>query len=131
MDRIRSIEAVERNTAGKPNVYQITDVRGQTFRLNAEEMRLACNEGDATVPTAVLPDVRNGPAHVRSGDLEFTVIPAPANTPGGGQVRIRGRGFGHGVGLCQYCAKGFAERGQDAATMLRTFYPGASVSKAY
>lgn len=131
MDRIRSIEAVERNLAGKPNVYQITDVRGQIFRLNAEEMRLACNEGDSTVPTAVLPDVRNGPTHVRSGDLEFAVIPAPASTPGGGQIRIRGRGFGHGVGLCQYCAKGFAERGQDAATMLRTFYPGASVSKSY
>jgi hypothetical protein len=94
-------------------------------------MRLACNEGDSTVPTAVLPDVRNGPTHVRSGDLEFAVIPPPASTPGGGQIRIRGRGFGHGVGLCQYCAKGFAERGQDAATMLRTFYPGASVSKSY
>jgi hypothetical protein len=51
--------------------------------------------------------------------------------PGGGQIRVKGRGFGHGVGLCQYCAKGFAERGRDAATMLRTFYPRASMTKSY
>jgi stage II sporulation protein D len=131
LERLRTIDTIERNAAGKPNVYQITDVRGQTFRLSAEEMRLACNEGDASVPSAILEDIRSGPAHVRSGDLEFTIVPPAPGGAGGGTVRIKGRGFGHGVGLCQYCAKGFAERGQDAATMLRTFYPGASVSKSY
>ena len=30
----------------------------------------------------------------------------------GTRVTIRGRGFGHGVGMCQYCTKSFAERGR-------------------
>lgn len=139
LDRIRSIEPTSRNAATRPNGYTITDIRGQTFKLSAEEMRLACNEGDGTGPGS-LPDVRNGPQLVRSNDLEFFVSPAPAapsaslGVPAptaGGDIRIRGHGYGHGVGMCQYCAKGFAEKGMDAPTMLRTFYPGVRIEKAY
>ena len=133
LDRIRSIQATERNAAGRPNIYTIIDVRNQTFRLSAEEMRLACNKGDAGAPgtgAGALADLRTGPEFVRSNDLEFTVA-TPGSGTGGGEVRIKGRGFGHGVGMCQYCAKGFAERGQDAPTMLRAFYPGSRVVKSY
>jgi stage II sporulation protein D len=42
-----------------------------------------------------------------------------------------GRGFGHGVGLCQWCAKGMAERGDTHAEILRHFYPGATLVKMY
>jgi stage II sporulation protein D len=134
LDRIKSIVPTERNAAGKPNGYLITDVRNQTFRLGAEEMRVACNEGDPGVPGSPavlpLPDIRNGPEHVRSNDLEF-IIASPGSPAASGEIRIRGRGFGHGVGLCQYCAKGFAERGETAEAMLSLFYPGARVVKSY
>jgi len=33
--------------------------------------------------------------------------------------------------MCQWCAKGFADQGKDWNTMLRLFYPGAEVVKAY
>ena len=48
---------------------------------------------------------------------------------GGRLVRalIRGNGYGHGVGMCQWGAIGRARAGQDLRTILRTYYPGTTV----
>ncbi len=48
---------------------------------------------------------------------------------GGRLVRavLRGNGYGHGVGMCQWGAIGRARAGQDLRTILRTYYPGTSV----
>ena len=43
------------------------------------------------------------------------------------QLVLRGTGFGHGVGMCQWGAIGRARAGQDFHTILRTYYPGTSV----
>jgi len=40
---------------------------------------------------------------------------------------IRGAGFGHGVGLSQEGARGFAEHGFDYRRILRHYYRGTSV----
>jgi len=40
-----------------------------------------------------------------------------------------GRGFGHGVGLCQWGAQGQAQAGRDYRQMLALYYPGAQLSK--
>lgn len=40
---------------------------------------------------------------------------------------IRGNGYGHGVGMCQWGAIGRARAGQDTRTILRTYYPGTTV----
>lgn len=45
--------------------------------------------------------------------------------------RIRGRGFGHGVGLCQWGAKGMAERGKRYEEILRFYYPQGRPGKWY
>lgn len=41
-----------------------------------------------------------------------------------GKVRIRGGGWGHGVGLCQEGAAGRARAGQDYRAILEHYYPG-------
>lgn len=46
---------------------------------------------------------------------------------GGTQAMFRGRGWGHGVGMCQFGAKGFAEQGLSAAQIMTHFYPGTEV----
>lgn len=46
-------------------------------------------------------------------------------------ISFSGRGYGHGVGLCQWGAKGMAERGKSAAEILQFYYPGAEITKAY
>ncbi len=42
-----------------------------------------------------------------------------------GLVRFEGRGWGHGVGLSQFGAKGMAERGYTYVQILEHYYPGA------
>lgn len=45
----------------------------------------------------------------------------------GDPVVFSGRGSGHGVGLCQWGAKGMADRGKSYHEILEFYYPGASL----
>lgn len=44
-----------------------------------------------------------------------------------GAIVIEGQGWGHGVGLCQYGASGFAARGGSYRQILSRYYPGAEL----
>jgi SpoIID/LytB domain protein len=44
-------------------------------------------------------------------------------------VKIRGRGWGHGIGMSQYGAYGFAQHGWGGERILRHYYSGARVLK--
>ena len=48
----------------------------------------------------------------------------------GGWV-IFGSGSGHGVGLCQWGARGMAEQGKNYQEILRYYFPGTRIRKAY
>jgi stage II sporulation protein D len=43
---------------------------------------------------------------------------------------VKGFGFGHGVGMSQYGAYGFAMHGRDHATILRHYYQGVAIGEA-
>jgi stage II sporulation protein D len=45
-------------------------------------------------------------------------------------LTLRGQGYGHGVGLCQWGAIGRARAGQSFRTILSTYYPGTTVGPA-
>lgn len=47
----------------------------------------------------------------------------------GGRVVMKGKGFGHGVGLPQWSARYFAERGEVAAQILYRFFQGVKVEQ--
>jgi stage II sporulation protein D len=42
-------------------------------------------------------------------------------------ARFSGRGYGHGVGMCQWGAKGMAEQGHTARQILEFYYPGTAL----
>lgn len=44
-------------------------------------------------------------------------------------VEIRSRGYGHGLGLCQYGANGMAKEGRDYHQILEKYYHGVEFSK--
>jgi stage II sporulation protein D len=44
---------------------------------------------------------------------------------------VRGRGFGHGVGMCQCGAEGMARQGKTAQQILSYYYPGSSIVRVY
>ena len=57
----------------------------------------------------------------------FEIVRAP---PRADSVVVRGRGSGHGVGLCQWGAIGRARAGQSYREILRAYYPGTAVREA-
>lgn len=46
-----------------------------------------------------------------------------------GQVVIKSRGAGHGVGLCQWGAIGLAKQGRSYRAILSAYFPGTTISK--
>jgi stage II sporulation protein D len=44
-----------------------------------------------------------------------------------GETVFHGRGYGHGVGMCQWGARGYARRGWDYVDILGHYYPGAAL----
>lgn len=50
-----------------------------------------------------------------------------AVTVSGDTAYFAGRGYGHGVGLCQWGARGMAEQGYSARQILEFYYPGATL----
>lgn len=62
--------------------------------------------------------------------LNSTYFTVESETGAGGTLRrlvIRGNGYGHGIGMCQWGAIGRARAGQDFRTILRTYYPGTEI----
>jgi stage II sporulation protein D len=113
---ISAIRASRANGLGRPVEFELTDERGRKFNIPAENFRHACNYGSPRP----LPDG----ARLRSS--AFTVELR------GDKVHFtNGRGYGHGVGMCQYGAQGMAKAGRSWADILAFYYPGAKVERAY
>jgi len=118
IDSVDRIVVHERNEFGRPRTYRIFQNDGKWYQLSAEQIRLACNHTDGGTFPAVTRDTR-----ISSGDFEVERQ---------GQTLIfKGRGFGHGVGMSQYGAEGMARRGIHAAEILKHYYPGAVIERAY
>jgi len=49
----------------------------------------------------------------------------------GSDFVFEGGGYGHGVGLCQWGAKGMADIGRSREQILEHYYPGARIVKSY
>lgn len=64
-----------------------------------------------------------------STEMRSTWVEPP--TVSGNKVKFIGRGYGHGVGLCQWGAKGWAEEGRSAREIVQAFFPGASIQKIW
>ncbi len=62
-------------------------------------------------------------------ELRFRMWPVPGPDGDIRRVVIVGRGWGHGVGLCQTGAFGMALRGLDYRAILQHYYPGTRVER--
>lgn len=118
MESVVAITVDRTNRDGRPASYRLRDAKGTAYELRAEDLRLACNQSVTGLTDVVLRKTR-----VASNDFEVEL--------NGPAVTIRGRGFGHGVGLCQWCIKGMADRGMSWREMVPRFYPGAELQRAY
>jgi stage II sporulation protein D len=71
-----------------------------------------------------------GMAFRRALDLPDTLFVAVASrTPSGPSLRFLGRGWGHGIGMCQNGAYGLARGGATYAEILKTYYTGVEIAR--
>jgi stage II sporulation protein D len=82
--------------------------------------------------------VRSGKQEIEVGSNRFRLAVGPDGMRstllttmkvGKKTVSFEGRGWGHGVGLCQWGARGRALAGQSYKTILETYYPKAKLAK--
>ena len=57
----------------------------------------------------------------------FSVEPESRGDGGIARLILRGNGYGHGIGMCQWGAIGRARAGQSARSILATYYPGTTI----
>ncbi len=104
---IASVEVVKSTEFGRVQTVALTGNRGEVINMRAEPFRLAV-----------------GSRTMRSTDCKLV--------DDGKVIRITdGRGFGHGLGLCQWGMEGQARKGRLAGSILRYYYPGSRVVRAF
>jgi stage II sporulation protein D len=111
MSTLQTVEPSGKNALGRPTRYHLVDDRGTRYELTAEQARSALG-WDAPRET-----------DLHSGFFEVT--------DAGSQLKFDGRGFGHGVGYCQWCGNGWGRAGVGAVDILKRSYPGAVLVRAY
>ncbi len=118
VEGLRRIEIAERNAAGRPVRFQITDAKGMLYEVQAERLRFALN-ADPSRPG----NLRPSKERLKSAFIEPLVV--------GKELVVSGRGHGHGVGMCQYGAEAMAKKGAKPSAILSRYYPGSDLVKAY
>ncbi len=104
---IASIEVIARTVGNRPVRVRIHGLSGKSKELGAERFRLAL-----------------GASVIRSTDFDVR-----ATT--GEVVFENGRGFGHGLGLCQWGMQGQAAIGKRAGEILKYYFPGCRMTRVY
>lgn len=89
--------------------------------------------GAALTPGAVRAETPEASPSLEPGPSAPPPTPPPTPAPAvgptvlGDAVTFYGRGYGHGIGLSQYGARGRAMAGEDAPTILGHYYQGATL----
>ncbi|MAD78649.1 MAG: hypothetical protein CMJ51_04675 [Planctomycetaceae bacterium] len=102
---------VEAHASGRPRRYRIeSPASKEVGEMTAVELQRLLN------------GIKKG-RRVRSADFEVMVRPDG--------IQIDGSGFGHGVGLCQYGSEFMARSGASSEAILRRYYPGSELRRAW
>ena len=111
---VRRVDVDGQTPSGRVAALWIETSRGR-YRLRGNDIRyvLRSPSGELLNSTYFSPEV------VSSPDGRLT------------RLTVRGLGYGHGVGMCQWGAIGRSRAGQDFRTILRTYFPGTTVARAY
>ena len=105
---VRAVNIASRTPSGRVNVLEIRSNSG-TFTYGRDRSRFVLRR-----PT-------RDEGILRSANFEIRID--------GGQVRATGRGFGHGIGMCQNGALERARRGQDFTQILSAYYTNIKLAQ--
>jgi stage II sporulation protein D len=106
----RHIAVVSHTPSGRVATLEIETDRG-AFPLRGNDIRYVLRAPGSEILSSTYFSVE--PEYGRDGLIT--------------RVTFRGRGYGHGVGMCQWGAIGRARAGQSFRSILGTYYPGTTV----
>lgn len=109
--RVLEVEVTGRTGAGRATGLALR-TEGGRWRVRKNDIRFFLRTPDGRALRSTWFDVVSGPSD-------------------GGGLHLAGRGYGHGVGMCQWGAIGRARAGQGYAEVLAHYYPGAELRDAY
>lgn len=101
---LEDLRVAARDASGRARAFELVTDRGSTTVAGSAFRRAI---GPRVLPSLLLNSVER--------------------TPDGAAVRIDGSGLGHGVGLCQWGARGMALSGSAASAVLAFYFPGTVV----
>ena len=104
-----AVDVLTANEFGRPTRFLVTDAKGTRYALSGEEMRWSVNAGGVVLNSSFFKPI-NEPSQVRFAE---------------------GHGWGHGVGMCQWCAQSYAEDGVAHEDIVLRSFPGAALKRAY
>lgn len=116
--------------APSSSIGRITEIReeGRTASGRVAALEVRTESGTYTLKGNDIRFVLRDP---KGAILNSTLFSLDASTSDG-EVRsltINGRGYGHGIGMCQWGAIGRARAGQNFRTILETYYPGTTIGR--
>jgi len=103
VEDIKKIRVLDRNSSGRVTYLGVYHNRGR-LKIRASNFRMAM-----------------GPNLIRSTLFAMEQM--------GNRIKFYGRGWGHGVGMCQWGAKGMAEKGANYRQILQYYYPQTKIEK--
>jgi len=116
--------------APKNGVGKITDIReqGRTPSGRIAALTVQTETGSYTLRGNDIRFVLRDP---KGAILNSTFFSFTKETSGGevSSFTVNGRGYGHGIGMCQWGAIGRARAGQNYRTILETYYPGTTIGR--
>ncbi len=107
LGKLRNLSIIKRSAQGRPVTIRLYGDDDQHENMLVEQFRL-CLDG----------------SKLRSSDFRMRVV-------GDAVIFENGRGYGHGLGLCQWGMEGQAREGKSAAEILRYYFPGSLLQRAY
>ena len=101
---LNNIVVGERNSTGRVRTLELKSASGDSINISAKDFR------------AIL-----GPDVIRSTNFSILIDAE--------HVIFSGKGWGHGVGLCQWGALGMSRKGYNYKEILAFYYPGSEIVK--
>ena len=112
MAPVASVDIQAANHWGRPTRFVVTDTRGAKYSWTGEEIRWAVNT-DAQAGTTLYSSF-------------FKLINEPDKVK-----FVEGHGWGHGVGMCQWCAQRRAESGMRHEDIVLAAFQRSKLVRAY
>jgi stage II sporulation protein D len=104
---LTGLSVVSRSHNGRVKMLLLKGQGGKKMTISGEKLRATI--GYFKIKSTLISDIEFG-AH---------------------NVVIKGRGFGHGVGMCQWGANALATAGHDAEEIIRNYFKGTEIRRAY